>query len=457
MLERFRPAPAVRVPRLLLACAAVALSIELMRRAIPMYLPRDWQSAHELDALADWKGARLFLLGKSPYTPEGLAEMGQASMGHPPTAPFWYVFLADFDKSVAAQLTSALLLILLPLHTFLCAKEFRFPVPLATALLTASAIATTGWLQYHFDVVQTSEPIAFLYVVSWCLLRRGRDASAGVCLGAALTLKLFPGLLLVLLLLGRRFRALFAAAGTYLAVAAFMTRGYGLRCWLDFFQAQGGISQDWLGSRNNSSLHGLVVKVLTPSCVGPGSPSKRATLISIALSLALVALAAWLSNAHLKAARTDERRAIDVPFALFVLLSAFLNAWAWEHYFVLIIQPLFILLATFSATWWATLRRWREDEHYPSGRLGRVSLAALLGVAGVLLTVRALSVNIWERYSMSDLWFKHHLPFYHHQLHLLEIVNFGCWVLPISLCFLALPLSRRVLLEPALETRGSHP
>ena len=253
LVDRFRPPRPQRILRIVLVCVALVLSLEFLLRAIPLYFPRTWTNAHEYDALADWKGARLFLLGQSPYSAEGLAALGQSSMGHPPTTPFWYLPLAGYEKSVVAQLSSVLLVMLLPLHAFLCAKELKYPVPFAIAVLVSSAVLTTSWFSYHFDAIQYSEPIAFWYVIAWWLLRRKRDVGAGVCLGAALTMKLFPGLLLILLLVARRFRALFAAVGTYLVIAAVMTRGYGVTSWLDFFKQQDGIARDWLGSRERTS------------------------------------------------------------------------------------------------------------------------------------------------------------------------------------------------------------
>ncbi|HWA72235.1 MAG TPA: glycosyltransferase family 87 protein [Polyangiaceae bacterium] len=441
MIERFRASPIVRVCRVLFFFACLALSVQLFQRSLSAYLPRDFTAAHEFDALADWKGARLLLQGKSPYTKEGLALMGQDSMGHPPTTPFWYLPLADFDKSVAAQVSSALTLFLLPLQVILCARALRFPVPFATGLLVSAAVFSTAWFKYHYDVIQYSEAIAFLYVLAWLFLRQGRDAQAGGLLGAALTLKLFPGLMLVFLLVARRFRALFAAVASYLAVALVMTRAYGFGSWVEFFRQQGKISDDWLGVLQNSSLPGLVVRFATPACVAQGHPTRRATLISLGLSLVLVALAAWSSRAQLADARDRDPRAIDLPFALFVLLSAFLNAWAWEHYFVLTIQPLFVLLATLYGAWWATLKRWCAGG-CSRRRLQLVSAVALLGMACVVLTVRALNADFRERDALLSLWFKYHSEFYHRHMHWLEIANFACWILPICACFLGIALTR---------------
>jgi Glycosyltransferase family 87 len=442
MTVRLREPPAVRVLKLLGACLALALSLELVRRAIPMYLPRDWASAHEYDGIADWKGARLFFLGQSPYSPAGLAALGQATMGHPPTTPFWYLPLAEFSKPVAAQLSTFLVWVLLPIHTFVCARELKFPLPVVTAVLVASALFASKFVKYHCDATQYSEPIAVLYVLAWAFLRKGRDARGGVCLGAALTMKLFPGLLLVMLLLARRFRALFAAATTYSVVAILMTRGFGLHAWYDFFREQAGISDEWLGSIDNSSLSGLVVQLLSPPCVAQGHPSRTATLITLGCSLVLLLAAGWLSLRLFKRARETDTRSIDLPFALFALLSVFLNAWVWDHYAVLTVQPLFILAAAFWSQWQAAFRGWCERQS-SAKRLASVTAVGLVACVGFLETLQALAVDSHDRQAMLNLWQRYHEPFYHRILHRMEAQNFVTWLVPIGLCFLALVVQRR--------------
>ena len=69
--------------------------------------------------------------------------------------------------------------------------------------------------------------------------------------------------------------------------------------------------------------------------------------------------------------------------------------------------------------------------------------ALTIPVAGLLLALKTLSVNFHERAPISALWFKYHLPFYHHRLHWLDAANFAAWIVPILLCFLALPLARQ--------------
>ena len=438
--------------RAIVILGALVLSFELTRRAIPRYLPRDWAGAHELDAIEDWKAARLFFQGVSPYSPQGLAAIGETAMGHPPTTPFWYLPLAEFPKATAVQLSTFLVWVLLPIHGYLCAKALKFPFPVVTALLTASLLFASSFVKYHCDATQFSEPIAVLYVASWWFLRRGEDLRGGACLGLALTMKLFPGVMLVMLLLARRFRALFAATFSYLAVAAFMTRVYGFRAWPEFFAQQRGVSEQWLGCLSNSSLSGLILQLITPACVTQGHPSKTATLITLSSSLLLLAFSSWLSWSHFKAARAGTLRAVDLPFALFALLSVFLNAWVWDHYAVLVVQPLFILVATFARSGQLAFRSWC-DERLTNQQLLAFGIAVAAGLAGVLLTLATLSQDSHRLVEMLNLWQQSPLPFYHGQLHFLQVENFAVWVIPILLCFLAFPLLRRAGAAEAAQRR----
>jgi len=254
-------------------------------------------------------------------------------------------------------------------------------------------------------------------------------------------MKLFPGVMLVMLLVARRFRAFIFASVSYLAIAAFMTRTFGIQAWFEFFRQQGGVADEWLGSIYNSSLPGLVTQLITPACVAGGHPSKRATAITLACSLALLAFATWRSHAHFRAARLEDPHAIDLPFALFALLSVFLNAWVWDHYLVLVVQPLFILSAAFWNIWRADFRAW-GDGQLTSRRLFLAVAVLLAGVVGLLVTAKAVMGDAHQLAEMQRLWLALHIPFYHHVMHLLQVANFAPWMVPMLFCFLGLQLSR---------------
>jgi hypothetical protein len=443
VIHRFRAAPVATLCYWLFVCTCFAVSIELLRRSLPSYLPHDWPNAHELDALADWKGARLYRLGINPYGHLGLSMLGQTETGHPPTTPFWYLPMIDFSKPLAAEISSLALWFLLVPHIYLCAKELNWPAPAAIAALGTSLAASTSWMHYHFWVVQLSEPIAFLYLLAWLFLRRGNDLSAGMCIGAAATMKLFPGLMMVMLLLSRRWRGFFAATVTYCSVVGMMTWTYGIESWFMFFAQQKPIANWWLGSLQNSSLSGLVMQVLYPFCHTAASPSKKATLITGVCAIVLIAVATWFSRRHIKRALDTDSRAIDLPFTLFALLSVFLNPWVWEHYYFLAIQPLFLLTTLFWQNFRVAFRKWSDGAFSPIG-FPEMTCITAVAFAAVSFVLYALNRPIWIIGQYIDVWKRSSVSMYHWYAHFLQVLNFAPWIISIALCFVALDITRRL-------------
>ena len=441
--HRFRSPLTGRISYWLFVCAAWAIAVELLRINLALYLPRDWPNAHEFDCLSAWKGARLFWLGVNPYTPNGLAMIGQYQVGQPPTAIFWYLPMADFSKALVAQTSSVILLVLLVLHFYLCAKQLNWPAPVAVGALVTSLVISTSWIAYHFNVIQWSESIAFLYVLAWLFLRRGQDTRAGICLGVATTIKLFPGLMVVMLLLGRRWRGVLAASFTYAFVAVVITARFGVECWSQFFAQEKPITEAWLGSLQNSSLAGLVTQIRYPSCELVGHPSRTGSMITGIVSVVLVAAAAWASWSNLKRSLDTDRRAIDLPFALFTVLSVFLNPFVWEHYYALLIQPLFVITTSLWLTFRVSLRRW-SDTDCSTGSFAITSLVTAVSAAAITFVLRALSRDIWLTWQYIDIWKHTSLPMFHWQFHYYQMLNFAPWIISILLCFVILGNKRRM-------------
>jgi uncharacterized membrane protein len=162
----------------------------------------NWANADWGDCRVDWGAARLFLQKKSPYSEEGLATMNLQNygFGHPPTTSFWFIPLAKVGYPVMSEIVAILTLVALLFHFIICARELDLPAKTAFVLLPFGLVLQMTWFRDHLVVVQISEIIAFLFTLSWYFLRRGREIEAGVTLGAACTLKLFPGVLVLFFL-----------------------------------------------------------------------------------------------------------------------------------------------------------------------------------------------------------------------------------------------------------------
>ncbi len=401
-----------RAPRALYARAALLASLGLLALALPSLL--DAVRAGPGDGAVDWLGARAFLDGLDPFSPHGLQVLGLETwggFGHPPTTPFWFLPLAGLDVADAGVVWNCVILVVLLAHVALACVETEVPAPFATAMLLYAALLSTSWLRAHLQLDQISEAIAFLYVLAWVFLRRARPIAAGVSLGLATTFKLFPGLVVLYLLVTRRFRAVAAAVISYLAIAVLMTTRYGWICWEEFFVEQRPIADRWASQIQNASLHGIVLRLFHPACEAPGPTRLAATVI-----VALASLVAFISTVRLC------RRApsIDLPFALVSVLSAVLNPWFWEHYNVLLVLP-FLVAAT-------TLIRHRAG-------LSRARLAA--GVGALAATVAMLAIDHRHKFHLQAAYRTH--PSLHWQIHFFEIASWLPQVLLLGLlgCLIA--------------------
>jgi hypothetical protein len=414
---------------------ALVLAVRWAQEALPRYLPKDWARAHEFDAFEYWGAARLFLRSINPYSKQGLEAMHTA-FGHPPTAVFWVLPIARLDKPIAAELMALSAWLLLALHLYVCAREIRFPAPIAlTILLFAWSLTTQGFVM-HWHAIQSSEQIAFALVVAWVYLRRGREWPAGVALGVAACFKIFPAIIYLLLLLARRFRAFVAACLTLGLAVAIVTARFGIDVWQEFLVQQKPVANMWLGSVRNGSLHGAILRLLSPVCVSAPVPSSKASLIATAISILLLAGATFASLGVLRRARQEDPRAIDVPFALFTSIAVFTNVWVWEHYWVLLIQPAFVVAKTLYVKLRDTLNGWFE-ETTTNRALAVTTLASAVGAVGILTVAKLLQTQSIRTESLLAEYYATKSVWSHRQLHLYEVFNTAPWVIMIVLCFIA--------------------
>jgi hypothetical protein len=435
---------------LALTVSAWMLTRGLEEMIIPLggeHLGHDWSTASSGDGRLDWAAARLFLEHQSPYTPDGLRFLGavHAGYGHPPTTPFWFLPFASQDAVIMAQSVALVVLLILLAHVSLCVSELRLPSPLVTTTFVFCFVGSSSWMIEHLHVVQVSEVIAFLYVLAWYALRRGREELAGAAIGLACTIKLFPGVMCVYFLFAGRWRAVAGALAAYLPVAALMTSRFGLASWPMFFSQQSGISNWWMGHIRNASLLGVVLRALTPVCVAHASPSRLSTLLGAACSLALLGAAFLVCRRRLRA-RADE----DLTFALFATISVFVNAWIWEHYRVFLILPFLLVLR---AAWARASGAWRGWARDPSPGielrgmpLAETATPLALG-AGLGVVAACLRDRMWDKVQAIDTYLAGGMApavraWLHLRLHQLEIENWLPWPLMIAMLFVVLLPSR---------------
>jgi hypothetical protein len=175
-----------------------------------------------------------------------------------------------------------------------------------------------------------------LMICGWFSLRRGREVVAGVAVGAATCLKLYPGLLLLYFLLRHR-RAFMAAFLTTLLLAWLPGVLTGWGTYLDYSRTARLVVTTYAGYFDNLSLLGL----LTRMAQRPEGQFAMKTLF-IGSGLVIVGSVAWLVR-HRPDVNAGTTKALDLEYALFVALMPLLSPIAWDHYLTILLLPLAVL------------------------------------------------------------------------------------------------------------------
>lgn len=305
------------------------------------------------DFFQDYTSARFHATGISPYASlEGEYQRQFGKVGddrrwhygranpHAPASLLPVLPLAAFDYPTAALYWNLFNLACIAGALLLIAGELKWPTGLAGLLLTVAVLLPFSPLYGQVLHAQNNGVVLLLLVWFWSCLRHGKDEAAGLFLGLATALKLLPGLLLIYLLLRRRWLALAWATlafGGMQVLAWFLFGTADFRFWLEHLAPHTAeFRTGWL----NQSLHGYWARLWEPSVKVPGSvPLLQAPwvgqILAYGFSLGLVLL---LVPPTLRPTGDDDR-----VVGLWVTTMLLVSPLTWDHYLLLALLPLAIL------------------------------------------------------------------------------------------------------------------
>jgi alpha-1,2-mannosyltransferase len=285
------------------------------------------------DFSAYWLAGRHVLTGQPLYTATQLAgpyepqQQGQFLYLYPPflavaVSPLAALFSADYGAAMAVWAllgTVAVILVVLGVASverltrdawqaaMLVGGAFAFP-PLVAELILGNV---------HVLLLA-------LFAIAWVGTRRGRtgEALAGVAVGGATLVKLFPAVVVVWLLVTRRWRAAVWAVAGAVGLALLTLPIVGLQPWLDYPRAI-----------LNLGAPAVVTDALAPSL---WLSAIMPPLIARALVLAAALIAVVWS-----ASRLDERASYGIAVGVSVLAAPSV----FQHYLAIMVLPLLLGLS----------------------------------------------------------------------------------------------------------------
>jgi hypothetical protein len=307
-----------------------------------------------LDFVQEWASARNYWRGLPVYTPHEesyrlylgyVRKPGEFFLernAHPPTAVLLALPFGRMDYPDAFLAWSLISLAALAVSGGLAVRQLgiRLSVWSVCPVVTLLLVCNPFWQQMNQG--QLNLVLLLLLTIVWVGDRSGRPALAGVALGVATAVKLFPGFLFLYFAARRQWRTALAGVASFLAVTALTALVLGSQTYGDYVHEVipvVAVFRDWWP---NASLAGFWAK-LFDGRAGKTIPlwhspvlAQGAYLVSAAVVVAVVARAA---------SRARSRAEQDYAFSLTLTGMLLVSPITWDHYFTMLFLPLVILWA----------------------------------------------------------------------------------------------------------------
>ncbi len=259
---------------------------------------------------------------------------------HPPFMilsfiPLYYLFGVHGTSLAFALLSVGFVLATL----FLIDRELRFDWDWKQKALVVALLLSCEPMSWVLRAGQTGALLALLVTLSWHWLHKARFVASGIALGVAISLKLFPALLLVYFLLRARLSCAAALFAT-LALNVLAVLCFGFQSFVEYSRTAHFDAATHAAAFDNCSLY----QILTQASYILSVPLLRSFGFYAAVCVCL--LGAVCFAIVRRGPQPPPARFADVAFSLFVVGSCLLSPLCWSHYFVLLLLPLAVLYST---------------------------------------------------------------------------------------------------------------
>jgi alpha-1,2-mannosyltransferase len=332
-----RPSPSLETP--LLQRARILYILGALLTVIGLLLFLYWLMVLDKtssDFAQDYAAASRLMAGGSIYD-------GQPENYHPPFNAILFIPLALLGYSQAVRLWTVMSL-LMYLGVGLCITRLLNISWSSAGWIVAAGIALCWYpFQAHLALGQVSLLLITCLIGGWALIRRGREYEAGLLFALAILVKLFPGLVLLYLLLRWKIRAIVGtAAGLVVGwLSVLLVVGWD-DTWRYFQERAPEAAARFQPFPINISITSIPARFFSagpwiePITAVPEFVPHMTIILSL-IVLAILAYQLW----HLP----PTVRGDDTAFAIVCLAMLLLSPISWQHVFPLLALPLGLLLA----------------------------------------------------------------------------------------------------------------
>ncbi len=304
---------------------------------------------------------------------------------HPPLTALLFAPLTLLSFPVATLIWTIGSVAVLAGVIYLLIVELRLPLFGFWRLLVPLVALTWYPVWQHLHVGQFTILLLGLIVGAWYCERRGYSWLAGVLLGFAMMLKIYPMLLLGYALLRGRWRVIGGATATIL-VLALLQAAVNPEHWADYvMHVAPANAAEWMPNARNASLASVSLRLFVGS--GEVRPFFDAPQFELPTRIVLYCIALGLLAAVFW--RLRKRPDLTAEYSLCLSAIALLSPLSWDHAAIFLLMP-------FAYIWQQALAR---PERWRRGPLAWMGLALLLS----LFPAELVFANLKRAYQMQQM------------------------------------------------------
>lgn len=292
------------------------------------------------DFCQDYRSAQLILAGKQIYQQLNCWVSSYPAPyqfdPHPPFSLFLYIpfsffpiplasFLWDLIEICCFIVAIALLLLIKNIFSWKKLGIFLIIVSLWPPFLESLLVHNVMSL------------LLLLFVLDWYFEEKGKDTSAGIVLGLAFLLRLWPGVLLLWALVRGKFTIFWV--GVIEAIVGLLISYFliGQKAYMDYFTYVQTNEDYWILHKQNISLPGFLLRIFSSVHL----PWKTSVLLAESAGiLFLLACFGYLWWIYTKSGKKQIVNVTGYSFLLSITLFSVPLVWSWE--LVLLIVPIFV-------------------------------------------------------------------------------------------------------------------
>ncbi|MCS6865950.1 MAG: glycosyltransferase family 87 protein [Gemmataceae bacterium] len=349
------------------------------------------------DFLQEWLSARNYLAGTPVYAEQTQAMLRHTGVllkegmgmilswnAHPPASVMIALPFGHLPYRDAHFLWNVVTFPLFLISIVIILWELKFPLSPWSLLPALSLLLLFHPLYLQLFLGQLNILLVFFITLAWWADRHDRIGWAGVAVGIAAGLKLYPAFLLAYFFCTRRWRGLATGVATFLAVNGLALAVFGIATFRTYIDVVVPSLQKYQTSGWNISITAFWLRIFDPhpaQKIITWSTQPEAARLLIWLSrLVITAVVVWVAWRSYSVATRDR------AFATAIVGMLLVSPITWSHYFILLLLPAALLWLRWPSgslrilLWLVLIPLWMPDYFFVALAVGPSQAQAMVNM-----------------------------------------------------------------------------